>query len=280
MHAIAVIVCDPANGIESIEMNIPLLTAKHLAGQVRPSRRKSWHWISAACIALTSVGAVHAQGAAPDSAQWFALGSVHALAGSSSPVTLNMGGPVVLVGQQELGTAPGVSLSIGKQWTRYEDGAATKSWRIDAQALSASFTRNAASVSTLLVPPGDKVQANMLFLNGSWQLAKSEAEDGLGAAPLWRAWLGVGLGVANVSVPKPAALVGGCSCFSAASGSGLAYQLRLSVERKIAADNWFLQAQLAHLGMPAVSTAAGSFPQTRYGAIGTSMLSFGVLKVF
>jgi hypothetical protein len=266
--------------IESIYMKFSSSMAQAQPGRASHLLSTWLGSLSVACSAWMCATVAQAQQVEQDGGQWFVLGSLHQLAGTSTPVTLNMGGPVVLEGQQQLGEGPGISLSVGKQFTSYEEGAATKAWRVEAQALTGSFKRTSASVSTLEFNPDDKVQANVLLLNVSWQLAKSEEVYGPGESPLWRTWLGVGLGVANVSVPKPAALVGGCSCFNAASGSGWAYQLKLSVERKISADNWFLQGQIARLGLSAVSTAGSNFPQTRYGAISTNVLSFGVLKLF
>ena len=229
------------------------------------------------CLASAAWAQPHAQ----EGGQWYLRGGIHQLAGSTSPATLNMGGPVILDGQQTLGAGTGISLSLGKQFTsRKDDGTASNAWRVEVEALSGTLRRTDVSVGTLVFSPDDSIRVNAIFLNAAYQLTTSEERYGATRSSLWRTWLGAGVGSAEVDIPKANNTPSGCNCFNPVKSSGPAYQVKLAVERQISSDNWFLYGQLARLWLPAASTPSATLPQTQYGKLSTNLISFGVLKLF
>ena len=87
----------------------------------------------------------------------------------------------------------------------------------------------------------------------------------------------MGVGYANLSYPSASAL-SGCNCLREASGSGLAYQLKLQAERQVN-ENTYLFAQIGRVWLPGISTSQGT-QQTEYGRWGVNNLMVGVRWAF
>lgn len=229
---------------------------------------------------LGAVSAAWGQTSSPDEARWYVQGSAHQAGSTSAPVTLNMGSGVVLDGQQKLGTGTGASLALGRQFASGDDPQDHSLWRIELEAWTAAMKRQAVLVSPLNLAPHDTVNGNALFLNAGWRLSESDERYGTSTTPLWRTWLMGGVGTASMRLQQPPDAPAGCGCFGAATASGMAYQLKLQVERQISENGWMLFGQLAHVWLPSISTAAASVPQTRYGRFDMGTVSIGLRKLF
>jgi hypothetical protein len=229
------------------------------------------------CLTLTA----WAQPQPQENGPWYLQGSIHQIAGSTSPVTLNMGGPVILDGQQNIGSGTGLSVTLGKQFaSRKDDGTTSNAWRVEIEALRATLRRTDASVGTLVFSTDDSIRVNALFLNAAYQLTQSAALYGATRSSIWRTWLGAGIGIAETDIAKANNTPAGCNCFNPVKSSGPAYQVKLAVERQISSDNWFMYGQLARIWLPSASTPSATLPQTLYGKLSGNTISFGVLKLF
>ncbi len=154
--------------------------------------------------------------------------------------------------------------------------------RVELELWSAAVTRNTVTVGAETVHPQDKVKPRVLFANVAMPIGQSEAlyrpaDPKRKPEPLWRTWLGAGLGLADQSYPSASA-ISGCSCLRQASGSGLAFQLKLQAERQVG-ENTHLFAQVGRVWLPSVSTSLGA-QTTEYGKWGINNVAVGVRWAF
>ena len=218
---------------------------------------------------------------------------------SSNDVAVRLGAGVQLPGQANYDQGNLWNITLGRQFLRDEDdekkqkrlqtGNAAGSnkderdpMRLELELWHAAVTRNTISVAAETVRPQDKVKPNALFVNAAIPIGQSDElyasqDPKRPPEPLWRTWLGAGVGYANLSYPSASAL-SGCNCLREASGNGLAYQLKLQFERQMG-DNTYLFAQLGRVWLPSVSTTQGT-QQTEYGRWGINHLGVGVRWAF
>ncbi len=214
---------------------------------------------------------------------------------SSASIHVGLGNAVSLPGsaRYDRGTLWGITL--GRQFLRQEDekmrqaqtaqGEKPKEpqpMRVELEFWSAATTRNTIRVAAETVRPMDKVTPTAVMLNAALPISKSEElyqpqDPGRKPEPLWRTWMGLGIGYAHLSYPSEVAL-SGCNCLREASGSGLAYQLKLQAERQIGENTYFF-GQIGRVWLPGVTTTQGA-QQTEYGRWGINNVMVGVRWAF
>ena len=218
---------------------------------------------------------------------------------SSADVTVGLGANVRLPGHAQYDKGGLWSVTLGRQFLRDETEEAKQKrlqagkptdpkeferqpMRLELELMSASVTRNTIAVAAETVHPRDKIQPSAVFVNAAIPIGQSDElytpEDTKRLPePLWRTWLGAGLGYAHLSYPSASAL-SGCNCLRAASGSGLAFQVKLQAERQVG-ENTYLFAQLGRVWLPGITTTQGA-QQTEYGRWGINNLMVGVRWAF
>lgn len=246
------------------------------------------------CLLTPHVMAQDKQEADPREFNYLQLAGGVALPSTAS-INVGLGNAVSLPGSAsyDRGTLWGVTL--GRQFLRQEDEnnrvAQTaqdekpkepQPMRVELEFWSASSTRNTISVAAQTVRPIDKVTPTAVMLNVALPIMESDEfyqpeDPKRKPEPLWRTWLGAGLGFANVSYPSTNA-ISNCNCLREASGNGLAYQLKLQAERQVG-ENTYLFVQLGRVWLPGVSTIQGT-QHTEYGRWGINNLSVGLRWAF
>lgn len=213
---------------------------------------------------------------------------------SSASVNVGLGNAVLLPGNASYDRGTLWGITLGRQFLRQEDekkqpppAEADKPkepqpMRVELEFWSASTTRNTIRVAAETVHPMDKVTPTAVMLNLAVPVSESEElytpeDPKRKPEPLWRTWLGLGIGYANLSYPSASAL-SGCNCLRAASGNGLAYQLKLQAERQVA-ENTYLFGQIGRVWLPGITTTQG-VQQTEYGRWGVNNLMVGVRWAF
>ena len=258
-----------------------------------------------AVVAALAIGATAGAWAADEAAKerdpreftYLQLAGGAAMA-TSAPVNVGLGASVQLHGRASYDRGTLWGATLGYQFLREEDeqdkekrlaavsrGETPKEaqpMRAELEFWNASVTRNTIQVAAETVHPNDKVKPRALFLNVAIPIGESEEffqpEDPKRLPePLWRTWLGAGVGPANLSYPSASALAG-CNCLRQASGSGLAYQLKLQFERQVS-ENTYLFAQIGRVWLPGVSTTQGT-QATDYSRWGMNNLAVGVRWAF
>lgn len=213
---------------------------------------------------------------------------------SSVSVNVGLGNAVSLPGNASYDRGNLWGLTVGRQFLRKEDekkeAQASQAdqpkepqpLRVELEYWSASTTRNTIRVAADTVHPMDKVKPTAVMLNMAMPIAESEelykAEDPKRKPePLWRTWLGAGLGYAQLSYPSASAL-SGCNCLREANGNGLAFQIKLQAERQVG-ENTYLFGQIGRVWLPAVTTTQGA-QQTEYERWGVNQLMVGLRWAF
>lgn len=209
---------------------------------------------------------------------WYGQAQVGQGRSGSQDVDVALGGGVNLSGQASLGAGTVYSLAVGRQWLGGErDDDERTPWRLEGEFWSGSAKREQVSLGALTVRPGDTVRASALFLNGAGRVWESEERGKRRFTPLWRAWLGAGVGFARVTVPDASALAP-CNCLASASGSGVAFQVKLQAERQLS-ENAQLVLQAGRVWLPDATTGGG-LPKTTWGARSVDQLLVGVRFAF
>lgn len=212
---------------------------------------------------------------------------------SSANIKVGLGNGVLLPGQAQYDQGSLWGITLGRQFLREEDeqkkaqrAAATGSdktqepepMRVELEFWSASTTRNTIHLAAQIVHPMDKIKPTAVFLNMAVPISQSDElykpeDPQRKPEPLWRTWLGAGIGYGTVSYPSASA-ISGCNCLREASGNGLAYQLNLKAERQIG-DNTYLIGQIGRVWLPSVSTTQGGL-KTAYERWGVNSLLVGL----
>lgn len=212
---------------------------------------------------------------------------------SSADLNVGLGGRVRLPGEATYGSGGLLGLTLGYQFLREEDrkpqasaaGGKQKEpqpWRAELELWNAAVTRDSIRVGTESVHPKDRIQPRVLFVNLAMPISESEEryaskDPKRPPQPLWRTWLGAGIGLAHLSYPNASAL-SGCNCLREASGSGAAFQVKLQAERQIGEDT-YLFGQIGRVWLPSVTATQGA-QSTEYGRWGVNNLQLGVRWVF
>ena len=218
---------------------------------------------------------------------------------SSNSVNVGLGSSVQLPGSASYDRGSLWGVTLGYQFLREEDEQKRLEREVKAKAegkkleepqpvraelewWNAAVKRNTVHVAAETVHPNDTVKPRVLFLNAAMPIAESDEQyqpedPKRKPEPLWRTWLGVGVGYANLSYPSASAL-SGCNCLREASGHGLAYQIKLQAERQID-ENTYLFGQIGRVWLPSVSTTQGA-QTTEYGRWGINNLAIGVRWAF
>lgn len=254
----------------------------------------------AALLAASALGAFAADDKERDPREfnYLQLGGGMGLS-SSANVNIGLGSGVQLPGTASYDKGTLWNVTLGRQFLRDENEQDKQKrlqagkpadpkeierqpMRVEIELWSASVTRNTIAVAAEIVHPQDKIKPSALFVNVAVPIGQSEElytpEDPKRLPePLWRTWLGAGLGYANLSYPSASA-ISGCNCLREASGNGLAYQLKLQFERQVN-ENTYLFAQLGRVWLPGITTAQGT-QQTEYGRWGINNLMVGVRWAF
>ena len=254
----------------------------------------------AALLAASALGAAAADDKARDPREFNYVQLAGGMALSSSAnVNIGLGSGVQLPGQAYYDRGNLWNITLGRQFLREEDeeqkqkrlqaGATTnpqqderQPMRIELELWNASVKRNTIAVAAQIVRPNDNIKPTALFVNAAIPIAQSDElytpEDPKRLPePLWRTWLGAGVGFAKLSYPGASA-ISGCNCLREASGNGLTFQVKLQAERQVN-ENTYLFAQLGRVWLPAVNTTQGA-QHTEYGRWGINNLAIGVRWAF
>lgn len=218
---------------------------------------------------------------------------------SSADIDVGLGSIVKLPGSARYDRGSLWGVTLGRQFLREEDeqekqkrAQASKAagekpqepqpMRVELEFWNAAVKRNTITLAAETVHPNDKIKPRVLFVNLAVPIAESDEQyppedPKRKPEPLWRTWLGAGIGYASLSYPSASA-ISGCNCLREASGNGLAYQLKLQAERQIG-ENTYLFGQIGRVWLPSVSVAQGTI-RTEYGRWGVNNLAIGVRWVF
>lgn len=216
---------------------------------------------------------------------------------SSAGVNVGLGAGVKLPGQASYDSGSLWGVTLGYQFLREQEDKPQqaqdpktqgekkeepKPMRVELELWNVAVTRHTIQLAAETVHPNDKIKPRAVMLNVAIPIAESEEkyqpeDPKRKPEPLWRTWLGAGLGYAKLTYPSASA-ISGCNCLREASGSGLAYQVKLQAERQIG-ENTYLFAQLGRLWLPSVSTGFG-IQNTEYGRWRINNLAIGVRFAF
>lgn len=198
---------------------------------------------------------------------------------TSGDINIGLGSIVQVPGEARYSQGRLLGVTLGYQFLRGDsDKKEREPLRAELELWNAAVTRDTIGVAAETIRPRDKVKPRVLFANVAIPIGQSEElfrpeDPKLKPEPQWRTWLGAGLGLADLSYPSASAL-SGCNCLRQASGSGLAFQLKLQAERQVG-DNTYLFAQVGRVWLPSVSTTQG-VQTTEYGRWGVNNLAVGV----
>ena len=216
---------------------------------------------------------------------------------SSANIKVGLGNGVLLPGQAQYDQGSLWGITLGGQFLREEDeqkkaqrAAAAGSdkpqepepMRVELEFWSASTTRNTIQLAAETVQPMDKIKPTAVFLNLAVPISESDElykpeDPKRKPEPLWRTWLGAGVGFGSVSYLSASA-ISGCNCLREASGNGMAFQVKLQAERQVG-ENTYLFGQIGRVWLPAVTTTQG-VQQTEYGRWGINNVMVGVRWAF
>lgn len=224
-------------------------------------------------LALSAPVLVSAQTKEQRNPSWYLQGALGAWAPQKQSLHVDLGGPVSLDGQVQYGSGFSGALALGRQsWLERQEGSPIP-FRLEVEGWHGTGKRRSVELGVLQVRPDDSLQASALFLNGWLRVHRGEEMDAQHQA-LWSLWLGAGTGYASVKYPEAAAMAG-CNCLRAASQSGGASQLKLSLERQVSErTRWVMQ--LGQVFLPAAKTSGDLVPQTAYARLQGPTLSFGL----
>lgn len=204
---------------------------------------------------------------------------------TSGDINIGLGSIVQVPGEARYSQGRLWGVTLGYQFLRGEDDKSKKErepLRAELELWNAQVTRDAIAVAAETVFPRDKVKPRVLFANVAMPIGQSDElyrsqDPKRPPEPLWRTWIGAGLGLADLSYPSASA-ISGCNCLRQASGSGLAFQVKLQAERQIG-ENSYVFAQVGRVWLPSVSTTQGT-QSTEYGQWGINNLAVGVRWAF
>ncbi len=210
------------------------------------------------------VATTTAQAAVPDETGGYFTASVAAvLSAHGGDLTVSPGGGVRIPGTQALGRGRDLALAVGREFRHEREGDEPLHTRLELQLRDLAIDRNGASLGVLQPRFSDRLQARALFVDGLVRIARTENT---------RWWAGAGIGVARVEVPGALGATPGCSCLNPATGSGLAWQVRLLGERPVSADGAVF-GEAGYVRLPA--GASSGLPSTGYGRVGAFQLGAG-----
>ena len=215
---------------------------------------------------------------------------------SSASLNANLGNGVQVPGNVQYDAGSAFSVVFGRQFYRERERDESKRkpgqsshelspWRLELEWWNASAKRREITLAARTLNPGDRVRPKVLFLNVALPIAESdervkikdnEKPRELGDEPLWRWWLGAGVGLARTRYPGTTA-VSGCDCLRATSDTGLAFQLKLIGERRVAQDI-YLFGQLGAVRLP--KTEVTTVPGTSFGTRGVGQVLIGLRFAF
>ena len=217
---------------------------------------------------------------------------------SKAPLKVNLGRGVELAGETQFSGGGAYSLVLGRQFyrDRDDDGTVraprgsredeqdeTKPMRVELELWTAQLKRQRIQFGNFTTRPNDSVQPQVVFLNLALPIAESDERVQVGAdeqprergnEPLWRWWLGAGVGYASMKYPN-ASFIEGCDCLRAAEGRGLAVQLKLMGERRVGQDT-YLFGQVGQVWLPGVGLNGGGSGSTNYDRINITGLKVGI----
>lgn len=230
-----------------------------------------------AAVALFSVHSVNAQ--ASQQAQkdaenfWYVQGSLGILNDSHSSIDSKLSELVQVSGRAFFDQGKTGSIAVGRQVFDPEKGERHNVGRFELEAIVANTKRSSVRLGALNSPLGDTVRARAVMVNMIARVHESD-EKAPNKLPLWRTWMGLGIGYGNVSYPS--ANLSNCNCLRAGESDGeMAVQAKLAVERQIGRD-MMLVAQAARIWLPGAAFGSGPFPQTQYGDWGLTTYSLGL----
>lgn len=224
----------------------------------------------AAALLLTLAGAsAHAQTA--DEPALYAnitLGQSVAVAGGDARVDFGSG--VSAAGTIAYDNGAAGSLAFGREFIseNKDDNEEPKHYRLEGELWAGRVQRASMVVNDTPVTRRDAINAQALFVNGLVRFFNGEH---------YRGWLGAGIGWGRVSVPSAQDAFEGCNCFGEKIVTGLAYRVKLQVQRDLT-ESTKLFAEVGYIRLPAGST--GSSPSTHYGALGVTAVGIGLEKRF
>jgi opacity protein-like surface antigen len=216
----------------------------------------------AGLAALAATAALGAAAAAQAQAQptpvWYAGVHVGVSHLSGWPARVNFGS-VAVDGRLALDDGTQAGLLLGRR---------SGAWRFELEA-----RRGTLPIATAQL--GAVTQA--VNVEGRYRSLTVNALRVMPIAGHWNALAGVGLGMADVSLPA-IALANGCHCFAAASDRAATVQARLGVEWQ-AAPGWRLQLAGGWLRLPGPSAASGT-TSSHYERRGVLAADLGLLAEF
>jgi len=233
----------------------PMDTAAHFT--MNPSRPARRALLSALAGAAALCGpAAHAQADAQPA--WYAgvqLGASHL---SGWPARVDFGS-VTVDGRLALGEGRHASLLLGRR-----QGA----WRFELEAQRGTLPIEQVQL-------GAVTQA--VAADGRYRAFTANVLRVIPLAQRWNALAGLGVGMAEVSLPA-IGLANGCRCFAAASDRAATVQARLGLEWE-AAGGWRVQLAGSWLRLPGPSAASGNIA-TRYERRDALTAGLGLLVHF
>ena len=224
-------------------------------------------------LALCTPLLVCAQTAEQTAPTWYVQAALGSWAVDQQSMQVNLGGAVAVAGTAQYTAGSSGALAFGRQtWTEWKDGAPVPV-RLEVEGWRGTNQRRAVDLGMLHLQADDKVQVNALFLNGWIRLHRSEEMD-VQQQALWSLWLGAGTGYASIKYPE-AAVSSGCHCLKATHQSGVAWQLKLGLERQLS-NKTRLVAQWGQVFLPAVNSAGDALPRTEYARLKGPVWSLGL----
>lgn len=233
----------------------PMPTAAHFAMNPSPPARRAFVCLAAAAAALSGPAA-QAQADAPPA--WYAgvqLGASHV---SGWPARVDFGG-VSVDGRLALGDGRHAALLLGRRHGP---------WRFELEAQRGTLPIEQARL-------GAVTQA--VDADGRYRAFTANVLRVIPLAQRWNALAGLGLGVAEVSLPA-IGLANGCRCFAESSDRAATVQARLGLEWE-AAPGWRVQLAGSWLRLPGPAAASGNIG-TRYERRDALTADLGLLVHF
>jgi hypothetical protein len=221
---------------------------------------------------------------------------------SQASLTADLGRGVSVSGRTQYGAGPAFSGVLGWQFyrDRDEDGVTrapkgsredeqdeAKPVRVELELWTAQLKRQQIQLGTVRATPQDAVRPQVVFLNVALPIAQSDEHVTLdadekprerGNEPLWRWWLGAGIGYASLSYQSATGQTG-CDCLRATDGKGLAWQLKLMGERRVREDTYAF-GEIGHVWLPSITSKGASAGSAEHGRWGTTHVQVGLRWAF
>ena len=219
-----------------------------------------------ALLALSTGNAVARDASEPGLYATGMLGYDIAVSGGAPRVDL--GGGVSSSGSADYRNGPAGSLAIGREFVSKNDDEEPKHYRLEAELWMGKLQRTSITIDGTPNARNDAINAQALFANALYRVYRDDK---------YRGWLGLGIGWGRVDVPSAQDAFPGCDCFGAKTVDGLAYRLKLQVQRDIS-ESSAVFAELGYVRLPAGST--GGLSATHYGALGVASIGVGFERRF